>query len=110
MRKYAVPGTYVPGATPMYDDPNAYAPMRMRDNKGRPLWNMPKPVGTVENIQIVSAVVEVDGQPRMRKVRRPVSFPVYRGVSAALARYIRADMRRRARKAAEKQAEETKDA
>jgi hypothetical protein len=89
--KFAVPGTYVPGAIPT----------GTRDNRGRPQWQMPKPVAFVERIQVVKEVVMVDDKPRMVKVRKPVEFPVYRGMAANLARNMRAQMRRNQRKMAE---------
>lgn len=89
------PQTRVPGATRRIDPETL---MAMSDEKGRPLWNMPPPVGYAEHT-------------RWRKHKRtgkrigePIQVPVYRGTSASYARWVKSQIRRNQRKAAEAQA------
>ena len=85
-------GTFVPGAN--------YT--RTKDKKGRPVWQMPRPTAYVEYIQVVKEVISVDDKPRIIKVKKPVRFPVYRGMSAKDARLQRARIKRDHRKRLEK--------
>lgn len=103
MRPFAEPMTVVPGATRATKE-DAITPKF--DSKGRPVWDMPEPIRYDEYIQVVTQVVTENGQKRLRKVKKPVKFPVYRGVSARLANEIRADQRRAQRKAEEARYEE----
>lgn len=84
MRKFATPMTVVPGATPVIEGEGIMA-KHARDKKGRPLWNMPKPIG-------FHKTTEVDKNGRREKL-----VPVYRGVSASFARYVRSQIRRQRR-------------
>jgi hypothetical protein len=95
MRKAFEPETRVPGATRRID-PDTLMPMS--DDKGRPLWNMPAPVSYAEHT-------------RWRRHKRtgerigePIQVPVYRGTSASYARWVKGQIRRNQRKAAEAQA------
>lgn len=87
--KFAVPGMFVPGAilTGM-----------MEPRTGRPVWQMPKPVAYVERLQVVEKIEFIDDKPRRTKVKKMVQFPVYRGMSATVARAMRAQFRRSQRK------------
>lgn len=99
MRKHATPSTYVPGAT-LVRDPQTYA--ILYSNKGDPLWNMPKPIGVHETIQVVRVRATESGQMKIKKRKELTQFPVYRGLDASLARYYRAQVRRFKRKEKEK--------
>ena len=93
-RKFATPTTYVPGAR-IQRDPDTLAVLY--DKKGRPLWDMPKPQGMHETLQVVE-VREKDGdRVRKKKVKQMTQFPVYRGANSLLAREIRAKIRREVR-------------
>lgn len=95
MKKYAVPGSVVPGATKAID-PDTKLPMY--NAKGRPIWDMTKAVMSTKAVH--NAVIK-----RGKKfVREKVEVPVYRSLSAQDARYIRAQIRRAKRKEAEAKA------
>lgn len=105
MRRFAEPQTHVPGAKPrMIKDEKTGLLRQERDKRGRLLWDMPDPVGTHETTQVVTKIVEVDGKPKQIRVKEKVSFPVYRGVSAKFARYMRSQFRRAQRKLEEQAA------
>lgn len=88
MIPFALPGTFVPGATKRID-PDTLAQELGR--KGVPLWDMPDPVRYVEHVR----------RRRHRKTGKVitdmVSVPIYRGVSAKLANWYRSDARRQNR-------------
>jgi hypothetical protein len=65
------------------------------DGRGRPVWNMPAPIGEVHYLQIVKNVVATpDGGAKVIRRKRPVSFPVYRGIDAKYARFLRGQTKR----------------
>lgn len=100
MRKFATPTTAVPGARGV-TDPKTH--IQLRDKKGRPIWEMPKPVGIHETTQVVKLLDKSDPKkPRIKKVKQKTQFPVYRGMSAKDARYARAQFKRAKRKLKEK--------
>lgn len=104
MKKHATPGTYTPGASRVRDEWG----MPVFTDKGEPVWNLPKPVGVHETLQVVRVVDKSDpDRPKLKKVKQKTKFPVYRGLDASLARYLRAQMRRAARKAKEKKSAPT---
>jgi len=84
--KQFVPLTVVPGARRRIDSDTL---MPMSDKKGNPLWDMPPPISYVEHRRTSKRGVE------------PVQVPVYRGASASYARYVKSQIRRNQRKAAE---------
>ena len=86
MKKAFLPATVVPGAEPVRDQFGRHE----RDRKGRPLWRMPRPIRSEMRLQMVKEVQEIDGKPRLVLVKKPVRFPVFKGTSAAQARYDRA--------------------
>lgn len=91
--RFAIPQTMVPGATRRVD-PDTLLPVVNVKNKV-PLWDMPTPIRYVEHVK-----------RRLNKKTKTivvdkVMVPVYRGLSASLARLIRADYRRTQRKAEE---------
>ena len=96
-RKFAYPGTFVPGATPAYDDKG----VPMYDDKGRRVWHMPKFAKQVEHTFYTLAKQINAKTGKLRKVRVPriVLVPVYRGLDARLANWYRGQARRNARKA-----------
>jgi len=100
--KYAVPGIFVVGAS---KDIDPITMSQNRDHRGRHLWNMPKPSGQHKTKQMIQ--VKRDG--KLRKVKQVVMVPVYRGVSASLARYYRSQIKRARRFAAERAAAESAD-
>lgn len=81
MRKFALPQTFVPGASPVIEGEGIMA-KHAKDKKGRYLWNMPEPVG-------FHKTTEVDKNGRREKL-----VPVYRGFPASYARYMRSQFRR----------------
>lgn len=95
MSKFALPQTRVLGATRRID-PDTLMPAY--DSKGRPLWNMPKPVRYVEHVNWRRH------KRTGKRIPEPVMVPVYRGVSASYARWVKAQIRQKQRKAAEAQA------
>ncbi len=94
MRKLYVPQTRVPGATRRIDPDTLMAAF---DDKGRPLWNMPAPVGYAKHVGWQKHRVKGD------RVPAPIMVPIYRGVLASYARWVKGQIRRRQRKAAEAQ-------
>lgn len=101
MRKLYVPQTRVPGAQRRI---NPETLMPMFDNKGVPLWNMPAPVKYAEHRKWRRH--KRTGQ----RVAEPVQVPIYRGTSAAYARWVMSQLRRQKRKDAEAQVEADADA
>lgn len=94
MRKFALPTIVVPGARPRMDGEGIFA-KQATDHKGRPLWDMPKPVGVHATTQVVRIVDKSDpDRPRVKKVKQKTQFPVYRGMRARDARTFRSQMRR----------------
>ncbi len=88
--------SFIPGAN-LALDPVTMAPKR--DKKGRYVWNMPQPVDEVHYLQIVKELVPDDeGRAKIVRVKKPVAFPVYRGVEMKFARWMRAQIKRNARK------------
>lgn len=96
MQKVFMPQTVIPGGRRRVDPDTL---MVASDEYGKPLWDMPPPIS-------------YEKHKRWRKHKRtgqriaePVMVPVYRGTSASYARWVKAQLRRRQRKAAEAQAE-----
>jgi hypothetical protein len=94
MRNMHPPQTRVPSARPRVD-PETLMPTH--DDKGRMLWDMPAPSQYAEH-------------KRWRRHKRtgeriaePIMVPIYRGTSASYARYVKSQIRRSQRKAAEAQ-------
>lgn len=100
MRKHALPLTMTWPLAKLVRDPVTFAPET--DKKGRPIWDMPKPIGQHPVIQIVKEPVE-EKQPddtiqvKMVKKRKAVLIPIYRGVSAEMLRYAKSQAKRRQR-------------
>ena len=90
--KYTVPQIVVPGATRRID-PETLS--QMKSKKGVLLWDMPAPLRYVEHTHR-----RLDKKTK-KVITDKVAVPIYRGVSASLARLIRAEYRRTQRKAAE---------
>ena len=88
--KHAVPQTVVPGATRRIN-PETLLPMTGK--KSVPLWDMPVPLRYVEHVRR-----RLDKKTK-KVVTDKVAVPIYRGVDASLARMIRGEYRRTARKA-----------
>lgn len=84
----------VPGASRQLD-PDTLLPEN--DKRGRPLWTMPRPYAHTTHIHPAKKEF---GEERGTVVT--VSVPVYRGVDAQTARYIRSQIKRRIRKQKEK--------
>lgn len=95
MRKTFEPQTRVPGATRRID-PGTLMPAF--DDKGRPLWNMPAPIRYAKHANWRKH--EETGE----RILEPIMVPIYRGTSASYARWVRGQIRRNQRKAAEAQA------
>lgn len=91
MRKAYEPRTITPGAVRQIN-PDTLLPAV--DEKGRSLFDMPQPIRFAQHTR--------RRKIRGRVVEDKVKVPVYRGVSAALARHIRGQMKRARRKALEK--------
>lgn len=92
MRKHALPQTIVPGAKKDIDPDTL---KQKTDKRHRPIWVMPKPTGKHETTQVVThRFTDANGKPKSEKIKRKVAFPIYRGVPADLARYMRSQMRR----------------
>jgi hypothetical protein len=65
------------------------------DHRGRPVWNMPEPIGEVQYLQIVKNVVATpDGGAKVIRRKQPVAFPVYRGIDTKYARFLRSQTKR----------------
>lgn len=92
-RSFANPGTRVLGASPKIGK-GGY---QEKDNKGRLLWNMPRPFSFTEH------KVRVRDPKTGRMVGGINMIPIYRAISAKLANYARSQARRDVRKAQEKQ-------
>lgn len=95
MRNLHVPQTRVPGARPRI---NPDTLMAMFDNDGKMLWDMPPPSSYVEH------KVWRRHKRTGKRVEDMAMVPVYRGTSASYARWVKAQLRRNQRKAAEAQA------
>ncbi len=100
MRKHALPLTKVWPLATLVRDPVTFAPET--DKKGRPIWDMPKPIGQHPVIQIVKEPVETKlpddtTKVTMVKRRKAVLAPIYRGVSAQMLRYAKSQAKRRQR-------------
>lgn len=89
--RFANPLIVVPGATRRID-PETLLPMVSIKNKV-PLWDMPTPIRYVEHVKR-----RLDRKTKTVIVDK-VMVPIYRGLSASLARLIRADYHRMQRKA-----------
>jgi hypothetical protein len=96
MQKVFVPQTVIPGARRRVDSDTL---MAMSDKQGKPLWDMPPPISYAEHKKWRKH--ERTGL----RIAEPVMVPVYRGTSASYARWVKAQLRRNQRKAAEAQAE-----
>lgn len=88
MRKVFLPQTVIPGVRRRVDPDTL---MTMGDEDGKPLWDMPAPTSHAKHKSGNDGI--------------PIMVPVYRGTSASYARWVKAQIRRRQRKAAEAQAE-----
>ncbi len=96
MQKVFVPQTVIPGARRRVDPETL---MAMSDKHGNPLWDLPAPISYAEH-------------KKWRRHKRtgartaePIQVPVHRGTSASYARWVKAQLRRNQRKAAEALAE-----
>ena len=96
MQKVFVPQTVIPGARRRVEPDTI---MAMSDKHGKPLWEMPPPSGYAQHKKWRKH--KRTGQ----RIAEPVMVPVYRGTSASYARWVKSQLRRRQRKAAETQAE-----
>lgn len=98
--KYANPLTLVPGASKRLD-PDTFK--HLVNKLGRFLWDMPKPVGVHMTKQVFRQLDKSDPEkPRIRRIWKKKKFPVYRGIAAKNARYVRSQHLRARRKLAEK--------
>ena len=86
MRKQFIPLTILIGAKRRIDPDTL---MAMSNMKGVPLWDMPPPIRYVEHKRTSKRGVE------------SIQVPVYRGASASYVRYVKSQIRRKQRKAAE---------
>jgi len=95
MRNLHVPQTRVPGAHPRV---NSETLMIMFDDNGKMLWDLPPPSSYAEH--------KVWRRHRRtgKRIEDTAMVPVYRGTSASFARYMKSQIRRNQRKAAEAQA------
>ncbi len=100
MSKTFVPQTRLIGATRRIDSDTS---LPMIDKKGKFLWTMPSPVGYAEHKRYRR------DKKTGERVYNPITVPLYRGISASLARWIRGQVRRNQRKVKEAQ-KETVDA
>lgn len=94
MQKVFVPQTVIPGARRRVDSDTL---MAMSDKHGKPLWEMPAPVSYAKHKKWCRRKGE--------RIAEPIMVPIYRGTSASYARWVKAQLRRNQRKAAEAQAE-----
>jgi len=85
------PHTVVPGARRRMD---SLGINQLKDKKGRPLWDMPEPIGYLETVD----TRWVRGKPFKTKLK----FPIYRGATAEDFRRARGQWKRMKRKQAEK--------
>ena len=96
MHRTFVPQSVIPGVRRRVDPETL---MAMSDNNGKPLWDMPPPTSYIQHKKRrrhkrTGAVIE-----------DTITVPVYRGTSASYARWVKGQIRRNQRKAAEVQAE-----
>lgn len=96
MQKVFVPQTVIPGARRRVD-PDTLMVMSGKD--GEPLWDMPPPSSYAQHKKWHKH--KRTGQ----RIAEPVMVPIYRGTSASYARWVKAQLRRNQRKAAEAQTE-----
>lgn len=96
MQKVFVPQTVIPGVRRRVDPDTL---MAASDKDGNPLWDMPSPSSYAQHTKWRKD--KYTGQ----RIAEPVMVPIYRGTSASYARWVKAQLRRRQRKAAEAQAE-----
>lgn len=96
MQKAFVPQAVIPGVRRRVDPETL---MAMSDANGNPLWDMPAPIRYVEHKKWRRHKRTGD------RIAEPIMVPVYRGTSASYARWVKAQLRRNQRKAAEMQAE-----
>ncbi len=92
MQKAFVPQTVIPGVRRRVDPDTL---MAASDRDGTPLWDMPTPGGYAQHTKWRKN--KVTGA----RIAEPVMVPVYRGTSASYARWVKAQLRRNQRKAAE---------
>lgn len=95
MRKAFLPLTVIPGVRRRVDPETL---MVVSDEKGRPLWDMPPQVSYAKHM------VRRRHKHTGARIEEPIMVPVYRGTSASYARWVKAQLRRKQREAAEKQA------
>lgn len=115
------PMTVVPGATRAYETNELGKPDYLKpitDKKGRPVWNMPRPVSFAihfkneackrnffkikAKVEASVAAKEIDSKAGNKMLSEALQaatnqVPVYRGLSAELARKFRAEGRRKQR-------------
>ena len=96
MQKVFVPQTIIPGVRRRVDPETL---MAMSDEDGKPLWNMPAPTGYAEHRKWRKH------KATGARIAEPVMVPVYRGALTSYVRWVKAQLRRNKRKAAEAQAE-----
>lgn len=78
------------GATRKINDETG---MQANDKKGRPLWNMPEPVGTVKHkVRFLEKQRFGDKIVRIPQTKL-VEVPVYKGYSRSFIRYARSQFR-----------------
>lgn len=85
--------TIVPGVYLMQDEIGNY----LRDSKRRLLWNMPEPYGYAEHKSGSAGTFYVDQsgiKHKMPGFGKKIKIPLYRGISARMANYIRGQKKR----------------
>lgn len=104
------PGVVVPGARPMLD-PDVPAPKFLTDKKGRPLWTMPEPTSYERHFKTAAThrAHALASDTEAADEMFTVLVPIYRGISANIANYMRSQHRRAERKKVEKK-QKRKDA
>ena len=96
MQKVFVPQAVIPGVRRRVDPDTL---MAMSDKDGKLLWDMPAPSSYAQHKKWRKH--KRTGQ----RIAEPIMVPIYRGTSASYARWVKAQLRRNQRKAAEALAE-----
>jgi hypothetical protein len=99
MKKYAVPAAIIPGAIKQID-PDTRMPVL--DDQGRYVWDMSK--AKISSHAIHDGVVR-EGK---KTVRKKITVPAYRALSAQDARYIRSQIKRLRKKQLEQRTADMK--
>jgi hypothetical protein len=77
----------------------------MTDYQGRPAWHLPKPIAYTDHEFKKLQMKEVGGEIVRVLGTEVKQVPIYKGMSASMARYERSQAKRARRKAAEKRKE-----